>query len=89
MLRPWWNLTHLPGPEPPILCGVHTCKREITEPILECLIPVLPIDKSRAIPRICSRVPDTQDEQATVVNPITELTGDSDSEGTLTDSQVG
>ncbi len=90
MLRPrCYNLTHLPSPEPPILHGVHARKREITEPSLECWIPVLPINEGRAITLNSNRVRDALYEQATVVIPITKFARDGYSKGTLTVLEAG
>ncbi len=46
--------THLPCPEPPILQGIHLGLRESTDPILECLIPVLPLNERYASSLNCS-----------------------------------
>lgn len=48
--------THLPCPEPPILQGIHLRLRESTDPILECLIPRLPLSEQGAISLSRSRI---------------------------------
>lgn len=72
--------TYLPGPEEPIAESIHTCLREVQQSSLCVVIPKARIREERAIRRSTSTTPNTIDEQAAVVNRITELARDRDTE---------
>lgn len=70
----------LPCPEEPVLQGVHACQLEVEESILHLIRPVAGIIERRAVAAVLRTVSDTPNEQTAVVDSVTKLARNRDTE---------
>lgn len=74
----------LPSPEERILKSIHASQRKVEQPILGSLIPILPGVPECTI-RVCGSIRlNALQVEAAIVNSVTVLSGNCDTEGDLT-----
>ena len=78
----------LPGPEERVFSGIHASQREVEQPILGILIPILPVIPKSTVGIIGSIRFDPPQVKATIIDAGTVFPGNSNTEAGLAGKKV-